>query len=90
MSPTSSSRSRILAGDDFCRVGPLLHIIKIRYYQETDTLYIDFRDAEIAETWDLDETTLLVVDSKGTFCAITVEHTSDIIVTGDQCNGESN
>ena len=45
---------------------------------------------EIAETRDLDENTLLDVDSKGNICAITVEHASDIIVTGDQCNGESN
>ncbi len=51
--------------------------MKIKYYQETDTLYIEFRDAEIVETRDLDENTLLDVDSKGNICAITVEHASD-------------
>ncbi len=51
--------------------------MKIKYYQETDTLYIEFRDAKIVETRDLDENTLLDVDSKGNICAITVEHASD-------------
>ena len=51
--------------------------MNIRYYQETDTLCIEFRDMEIAETRDLDEATLLDVDSKGNICAITVEHVRD-------------
>ena len=58
--------------------------MKIKYFQETDTLYIEFRDAEIVETRDLDENTLLDVDSKGNICAITVEHAREIIVEGDQ------
>jgi uncharacterized protein YuzE len=33
--------------------------MKIQYFQETDTLYIEFRPAEVAETKDLDENTLL-------------------------------
>ncbi len=51
--------------------------MKIKYFQETDTLYIEFRDAKIVETRDLDENTLLDVDSKGNICAITVEHARD-------------
>ena len=50
--------------------------MKIRYYAETDTLYIEFRDAPVAETRDLDENTLLDVDVDGDICAITVEHAS--------------
>ena len=50
--------------------------MKIRYYAETDTLYIEFRDAPVAETRDLDENTLLDVDAAGDICAITVEHAS--------------
>ena len=33
--------------------------MKIKYFQETDTLYIEFRAVEVAETKDLDEDTLL-------------------------------
>ena len=54
--------------------------MKIRYYAETDTLYIEFRDAPVAETRDLDENTLLDVDADGDICAITVEHASKRVV----------
>jgi uncharacterized protein YuzE len=48
--------------------------MKIRYFQDTDTLYIEFRAAQVAETRDLDENTLLDVDAEGNICGITVEH----------------
>jgi len=48
--------------------------MKIRYYQDTDTLYIEFRAADVAETRDLDEDTLLDLDAEGNICGITVEH----------------
>lgn len=50
--------------------------MNIKYFQETDTLYIEFRSADVAETRDLDEDTLLEVDGDGNICAITVEHAS--------------
>ncbi|MBI4460366.1 MAG: DUF2283 domain-containing protein [Acidobacteria bacterium] len=51
--------------------------MKIKYFQDTDTLYIEFRAAEVAETKDLDENTLLDIDSQGHICAITIEHARD-------------
>ena len=51
--------------------------MKIRYFSETDTLHIEFRAAKVAETRDLDENTLLEVDTQGNICAITVEHASE-------------
>ena len=48
--------------------------MKIKYFQETDTLLIEFRVADVAETRDLDENTLLDFDSSGNICAITIEH----------------
>ena len=48
--------------------------MKIRYFQDTDTLYIEFRSAAVAETRDLDEDTLLDLDTEGKICGITVEH----------------
>jgi uncharacterized protein YuzE len=50
--------------------------MKIRYFAETDTLLIEFRDSPVAETRDLDENTILDVDSQGNICAITIEHAS--------------
>lgn len=51
--------------------------MKIRYYQDTDTLSIEFRPGEVAETRDLDENTLLDLDKDGNICVITVEHASE-------------
>lgn len=51
--------------------------MKIRYFQETDTLDIEFRTAEVAETKDLDENTLLDVDQDGNICGLTIEHASE-------------
>ena len=49
--------------------------MKIKYFQDTDTLYIEFRPGlQVAETKDLDENTLLDLDAKGDICGITVEH----------------
>lgn len=50
--------------------------MKIRYFAETDTLYIEFRDVPVSETRDLDENTILDLDAQGEILAITVEHAS--------------
>lgn len=55
----------------------MIHAVKIRYYRDTDTLYIEFRPAAVAETRDLDENTQLDIDAQGGICAITVEHASE-------------
>jgi len=51
--------------------------MKIRYYAETDTLYIEFRDVPVVETRDLDENTLIDLDAGGDISGITVEHASE-------------
>lgn len=48
--------------------------MKIKYFSETDTLYIELRPGEIAETRDLDEHTQVDVDNLGNICALTIEH----------------
>ncbi|HEY2328348.1 MAG TPA: DUF2283 domain-containing protein [Verrucomicrobiae bacterium] len=50
--------------------------MKIRYFQDTDTLHIEFKSDDVAETRDLDENTLLDVDKSGRILGITVEHAS--------------
>ena len=50
--------------------------MNIRYFPDTDTLLIELRDVAVAETRDLDETTLIDLDEAGAICAITIEHAS--------------
>ena len=50
--------------------------MKIKYFSETDTLYIEFRAHGVAETRDFDEDTVIDLDAEGNICAITVEHAS--------------
>ena len=50
--------------------------MKIQHFQDTDTLYIEFRATDIVETRDFDENTLLDLDGEGNICAITIEHAS--------------
>lgn len=51
--------------------------MRIRYFADTDTLLIEFRDLPVAETRDLDENTVLDVDAGGNICSITIEHASE-------------
>ena len=51
--------------------------MKIKYFQQTDTLHIELRDAKIAQTRDLDENTQIDLDKKGNLCGITIEHASE-------------
>jgi uncharacterized protein YuzE len=48
----------------------------VRYFADTDTLFVEFRAAEVEETRDLDENTLAEYDGKGELVAITMEHAS--------------
>ena len=48
--------------------------MKVQYFEDTDTLYIEFKKTSVTDTRDLDENTILDFDSKGNICAITVEH----------------
>jgi len=50
--------------------------VKTQYFEDTDTLYIEFRALDVAETRDLDENTTLDLDADGSLLAITVEHAS--------------
>lgn len=48
--------------------------MNIKYFQDTDTLYIEFRKDAVTDTRDLDADTLLDLDAAGNIVAITVEH----------------
>ena len=51
--------------------------MKVTFFADTDTLYIEFKPGSIAETRDLDENTLLELDDQGHICTITVEHATE-------------
>lgn len=51
--------------------------MKIKYFQDTDTLYIEFRTCVVVETKDLDENTQVDLDRAGNMCAITIEHAKE-------------
>jgi uncharacterized protein YuzE len=48
--------------------------VKIQYFEDTDTLYVVFREAAVDETRDLDENTLIEFDARGNLVSMTVEH----------------
>jgi uncharacterized protein YuzE len=50
--------------------------MRIKYFEETDTLYIEFRAGQVSESRDLDENTVLDLDAQGNVCALTFEHAS--------------
>ncbi len=50
--------------------------MKIRYFTDTDTLYIELREAEIVESRDLGEDAVVDLGADGSICAITLEHAS--------------
>lgn len=54
-----------------------LYPMKVTFFSDTDTLYIEFMPGSVAETRDLDENTLLDLDATGRICAITVEHATE-------------
>ena len=51
--------------------------MKIKYFADTDTLYLQFKAGAVTETRDLDEATVLDVDADGNICAMTIEHASE-------------
>ena len=51
--------------------------LKLVYFQETDTLHIEFEPADVAEPRDLDENTILDLDLSGNICALTIEQAKD-------------
>ena len=51
--------------------------MKMSYFQDTDTLYIELKEANVVETKNLDENTILDLDEEGNIISITIEHASN-------------
>ena len=48
--------------------------MKIQYFTDTDTVLVTLNDQPVSQTKDLDENTLLDLDSNGNLVSITIEH----------------
>jgi len=45
-----------------------------KYFNDTDTLLINFSNKRVADTYDLNENVLVEVDNKGNVVSMTFEH----------------
>jgi uncharacterized protein YuzE len=48
--------------------------MKLRYFNDTDTLLLELGEGEVTETRDLNDDTLVDLDKKGNIVSITIEH----------------
>lgn len=48
--------------------------MKVRYFEDTDTLYIELSDREPAQTEELNDNVLLELDKDGKVVGLTIEH----------------
>jgi uncharacterized protein YuzE len=51
--------------------------MKAKYFPDTDTLLIQFSNADIAETYDLNEKVLVEIGKDGRIVSMTVEHAKE-------------
>ena len=51
--------------------------MRIQYFEDTDTLYLFFKEATVEVTRDLDENTLVEFDAQGNLVSMTIEHARD-------------
>jgi uncharacterized protein YuzE len=51
--------------------------MKIQYFADTDTLYIEFKPLVAEESKPLDENTVLDYSADGRLCSMTLEHASE-------------
>jgi len=48
--------------------------MKIKYFQDTDTALVEFADAPVTETREINENILIDLDGEGNLVAMTIEH----------------
>ncbi len=48
--------------------------MKVRYFEDTDTLLIEFNDADVVETVEINENSYVDYDGEGRIVSLTVEH----------------
>jgi len=48
--------------------------MKVKYFEDTDTLYVELSDSDIAETKELNENLYIDLGTDGKVVSLTIEH----------------
>jgi uncharacterized protein YuzE len=48
--------------------------MKIKYFEDTDTAFLEFSDHPVYETKEINENIYLELDAEGRLCGMTIEH----------------
>ena len=48
--------------------------MKVKYFPETDTAHVEFKDNEVHETKEISENIYIDIDAKGNLVDMTIEH----------------
>lgn len=48
--------------------------MKVKYFEDTDTLYVELSDSNVVETKELNENIYVDLDSEGRVVSLTIEH----------------
>jgi len=51
--------------------------MRVKYFPDTDTLLVNFSEATIVESKDLNENVLIELDKEGRVVSMTIEHAKD-------------
>jgi uncharacterized protein YuzE len=51
--------------------------MKVRYFDDTDTAYVEFSNLPAVETKEINDNILLDLDSSGKLVGMTIEHASE-------------
>ena len=51
--------------------------MKVKYFNDTDTVHIEMLDREVFETREISENIYIDIDEKGNLVSITVEHAKE-------------
>ena len=56
-----------------------IRIMELKYFQDTDTLLVNFSDRQIVETRDINEVVLIELDADGRIVSVPIEYAGEYI-----------
>ena len=56
-----------------------IRIMELKYFQDTDTLPVNFSDRQIVETRDVNEVVLIELDADGRIVSVTIEYAGEYV-----------
>ena len=55
----------------------IIYKMKIKYFSDTDTAMLEFRDKDVSETVSIGENIVMDLDENGNLIALTIEHAKE-------------